>query len=162
MGLQDKGERQQLSRRFDCAGRAAAAHDDPHGTALAAFDVDHHLATLPAGVALAVGGVRSDGQRLDGVVGKVGLRIEQQRALGAQPRGENLALDVAAAQNPAAAQPGRGSDAEFRVGSIGPRRGAFGFGHQRPVGLRKRRGRIVMLVTETMFLFHNRNVRKQN
>ena len=116
---QHEREGQQPCRRIHDGGRTVSAHDDPHGRALAAFDIDHHLPTLAAGVALARGGIRSDGQRLDRVVGIIGLRVEHQRTFGAKPRRIHLALEIASVEDLPAAQARRRPDPEVRIGRVG-------------------------------------------
>ena len=84
----------------------------------------------------------------------VGLRIEEQRTFGAEPRRENLALEVAAAEDPPAAQTRRSADPEVRIGRMRRSRSLLGLGDQPAVGLRELRQRGVMLVVETNLLYH--------
>lgn len=48
-GLQAERKGKQQSGRSDDRGGTVPAHDHPHGRALAAFDIDHHLTALAAG-----------------------------------------------------------------------------------------------------------------
>lgn len=108
----------------------------------------------PQGVAFALGGVRRDGQRLDRIVGIIGLRVEEQCPLGAQTGGIDLALEVAAVENPAAAQPGRSAHTEFGIGGMCMLRGPLGLADQLPVSRGELRKRRVVLVIKYKLLFH--------
>ena len=143
-----------MRRRIDGRRRTAAAHDHPHGRALTAFDVHHHLTALAAGIAFARRRVGGDGERLDRIVGKVGLDVEEQRAFGAQPRGEDFALEISGVEHLAAGKACSRTHTEFRVGRMGAARGALGLGHKCPVGFRQLGRRGVMLVIVREFRLH--------
>ena len=147
-----KGE--EFLGRIDRAGRTAARHDDAHGPPLPAFDVDHDLPALAAGIAFARRRVGGDGERLDRIVGIVGLDVEEQRAFGAQPRGEDFALEISGVEHLAAGKACSRTHTEFRVGRMGAARGALGLGHKRPVGFRQLGRRGVMLVIVREFRLH--------
>ena len=85
----------------------------------------------------------------------VGPGMEHQRTFGAESGRIDLALDVAAAKNQAAAQPCGGADAEFLIRGMGIGRSPLGLADQPEVGLGQRLERGVVLVIETELLFHN-------
>lgn len=90
------------------------------GDLWATLRIEQHLAALSAGIALPLGRLRSDGQRLDRIVGMARSGMEQQRPFGAHARRKHLALLVAAAENLPAAQTGRSAYPEFGIGSVRP------------------------------------------
>ena len=105
------------------ADALGAIEQDAHRVLETSLHLEHHLSAGAAGgdgfrqeVSLFVAG--SDSQGVDGLVGILGIGIEQGGAFGTEAGGGGRILLVTACHHRAVGQTGGGADGETRVGGI--------------------------------------------